>query len=70
MAKVGVCNQSGSTARGLYQLLEEQWDKDYPQGAASIGDAVQESQGGIRNIKERYGTVANARTFWNRRHWY
>lgn len=70
MGVVGVRNQSGSTARGLYQLLQEQWGKYYPHGAASIGNAVEECQGGIRYIKDRYGTVVNARAFWNRHHWY
>ena len=70
MGEVGVRNQSGSTARGLYQLLQEQWPKYYPRGAASIGDAVEECQGGIRYIKDRYGSVANARAFWNKHHWY
>ena len=70
MGVVGVRNQSGSTARGLYQLLEGQWAAYYPHGAKSIGNAVEECQGGIRYIKDRYQTVANARAFWNRHHWY
>ena len=70
MGEVGVRNQSGSTARGLYQLLEEQWDTYYPNGAGSIGNAVEECQGGIRYIKDRYGSVAHARAFWNHHHWY
>ena len=69
MGEVGVRNQSGSSARGLYQLLEEQWAKYLPRGAASIGDGIEESQGGIRYIKDRYGTVAAARAFWNKHHW-
>lgn len=70
MGVVGVRNQSGSTARGLYQLLQQQWDDYYPHGIKSIGNAVEECQGGIRYIKDRYGTVANARAFWNKHHWY
>lgn len=70
MGVVGVRNQAGSTARGLYQLLQEQWDTYYPRGANSVGDAIEESQGGIRYIKDRYGTVAEARAFWNKHHWY
>ncbi len=69
MGEVGVRNQAGSSARGLYQLLREQWPKYDPHGEASIGDAVQECQGGIRYIKDRYGRVAEARAFWNKHHW-
>ena len=70
MGVVGVRNQSGSTARGLYQLLQEQWPTYLPHGAGSIGNAVEECQGGIRYIKDRYGTVSNARIFWDKHHWY
>ena len=70
MGVVGVRNESGSSARGLYQLVREQWDKYYPNGAVSIGNAVEECQGGIRYIKDHYGSVSAARDFWNRHHWY
>ncbi len=70
MGVVGAKNQSGSSARGLYQLLEAQWDEYYPSGAKSIGDAVEECQGGIRYIRDRYQTVAKARAFWNKHRWF
>ena len=66
MGVVGAENQSGSSARGLYQLLEAQWDEYYPNGVRSIGNAVEECQGGIRYIKDRYRSIANARVFRNK----
>lgn len=48
MGQVGVKNQSGSSAQGLFQLLYKRWDSYYPNGARSIGNAVEECQGGIR----------------------
>ena len=70
MGEVGVRNRSGSSARGLYQLLKEQWPLYLPRGPASIGNAVEECQGGIRYIKDRYGSASAARIFWNKHHWY
>ena len=70
MGEVGVRNQSGFSARGLYQLLKEQWPTYLPHGASSLGKAVEECQGGIRYTKDRYGTVSVARAFWSKHHWY
>jgi hypothetical protein len=57
------------SARGLFQLTQANWHFN-PNGAASFGNAVQEAQGGIRYIRQRYGTADNAVTFWQTHHWY
>jgi SLT domain-containing protein len=57
------------SARGLYQLTAANYHFN-PHGAASFGNAVEEAQGGIRYIKQRYGTADNAATFWQSHHWY
>ena len=67
---VGIRNQEGSSASGLFQLLVAQQASYYPNGTKSAGNAVEECQGGIRYIKDRYVTVTLARTFWNKHHWY
>jgi SLT domain-containing protein len=54
---------------GLYQLTAANYHFN-PHGAASFGNAVEEAQGGIRYIKQRYGTADNAATFWQSHHWY
>ncbi len=36
----------------------------------SFGNAVEEAQGGIRYIQQRYGTADNAVAFWRQHHWY
>lgn len=60
---------SKSTARGLYQLLKAQYELN-PNGVRSFGDAVEESQGGIRYIIGRYKTASAAKTFWLKHKWY
>ena len=67
--KVGVANQQGSSARGLFQLLKPQFYL-YPNGEASLGNAVEECQGGIRYVVGRYHTAVAARAFWERHRWY
>lgn len=57
------------TARGLFQLTRASYGLN-PNGAASFGNAVEEAQGGIRYIHERYGTADNAAGFWRQRRWY
>lgn len=57
------------TARGLFQLTRASYGLN-PNGAGSFGNAVEEAQGGIRYIRERYGTADNAAGFWQRRRWY
>ena len=57
------------SARGLYQLTAANYHFN-PHGAASFGNAVEEAQGGIRYIKQRYGTADRAATFWQSHHWY
>jgi hypothetical protein len=66
--QVGIQNQS-SSARGLFQLLAANY-KLNPNGAASFGNGVEEAQGGIRYIKQRYGTADNAVVHWQQFHWY
>jgi hypothetical protein len=57
------------SARGLYQLTAANYHLN-PNGARSFGNAVEEAQGGIRYIQQRYGTAANAEAFWRQHHWY
>lgn len=66
--RVGVKNPTHS-ARGLFQLTAANYGYN-PNGAASFGNGVEEAQGGIRYIKSRYGTAANAAAFWQQHQWY
>ncbi len=67
--QIGVANQQGSSARGLFQLLKAQYSL-YPRGEASLGNAVEECRGGIRYVVGRYRTAAVARAFWETHRWY
>jgi hypothetical protein len=66
--KVGATNPVHS-ARGLFQLTAANYHLN-PNGAASFGNAVEEAQGGIRYIQQRYGTADNAVAFWQQHRWY
>ena len=66
--QVGVSNHSDS-ARGLFQLTRASYHLN-PRGAQSFGDPVEEAQGGIRYIQQRYQTADNAAQFWERHGWY
>jgi hypothetical protein len=66
--KVGARNPA-SSARGLFQLTASNYHLN-PHGVHSFGNAVEEAQGGIRYIEERYGTVDNAVAHWRYRHSY
>jgi hypothetical protein len=57
------------SARGLFQLTAANYHLN-PNGARSFGNAVEEAQGGIRYIQQRYGTADNAVAFWQAHHWY
>jgi hypothetical protein len=57
------------SARGLYQLTAANYHFN-PRGKDSFGNAVEEAQGGIRYIKQRYGTVEKAVAFWQQNRWY
>ncbi|MGE0222572.1 MAG: hypothetical protein AB7F35_21750 [Acetobacteraceae bacterium] len=57
------------SARGLFQLTRANYHFN-PNGAASFGNAVEEAQGGIRYIKQRYGNADAAVAHWRRRGWY
>jgi Transglycosylase SLT domain len=66
--RVGAQNPIHS-ARGLFQLTRVHYHLN-PNGEQSFGNAVEEAQGGIRYIKQRYGTADNAVAFWQQHHWY
>ena len=66
--KVGAANQV-DTARGLFQLTKASYHLN-PHGAASFGNAVEEAQGGIRYVAQRYQTADNAVGFWKKHGWY
>ena len=57
------------SARGLFQLTAVNYHLN-PNGARSFGNAIEEAQGGIRYIKQRYGTADNAVAFWRQHRWY
>jgi hypothetical protein len=57
------------SARGLYQLTRANYHLN-PNGERSFGNAVEEAQGGIRYIQQRYGTADNAVAFWRQHRWY
>ncbi len=62
--KVGIPNSLGlSSGLGLFQLTKAAWHYN-PRGAASFGEAYEECIGGIRYIKERFGTAIHAETYW------
>ena len=58
-----------STARGLFQLNKPNYGLN-PHGEDSFGNGVEEAQGGIRYIRERYGNAAKAVEFWKKHCWY
>ncbi len=66
--KVGASSPVHS-ARGLYQLTAANYHFN-PNGVHSFGNAVEEAQGGIRYIQQRYGTADNAVAFWQQHGWY
>ena len=66
--KVGASN-GVDTARGLFQLTKASYHLN-PHGAASFGNAVEEAQGGIRYVAQRYQTADNAVGFWKKHGWY
>lgn len=57
------------SARGLFQLTAANYHLN-PNGAGSFGNAVEEAQGGIRYIQQRYGSADKAVAFWQQHHWY
>lgn len=66
--RLGVRNPA-SSARGLFQLTASNYHLN-PHGVHSFGNAVEEAQGGIRYVEERYGTVDNAVAHWRARRSY
>ena len=65
--RVGIHN-ADDTARGLFQLVAANYNMN-PNGLASFGKGVEEAQGGIRYIKQRYGTADHAAAHWHQYHW-
>jgi hypothetical protein len=57
------------SARGLLQLTAANYHLN-PNGAGSFGNAIEEAQGGIRYIQQRYGTADHAVAFWRQHRWY
>lgn len=66
--RIGVRNPVHS-ARGLFQLTRANYHLN-PRGEASFGNGVEEAQGGIRYIRQRYGSVDKAVAHWEKHHWY
>jgi SLT domain-containing protein len=66
--RIGIHNRS-SSARGLFQLTAANHHLN-PNGAASFGNGVEEAQGRIRYIKQRYGTDDQAMEHWQQNGWY
>ena len=56
------------SARGLFQLTRVNYHLN-PNGEASFGNGVEEAQGGIRYIKQRYGSADKAVAQWHQRGW-
>lgn len=63
--KIGIRNNQGSSARGLFQLTKVNYGL-LPQGETSFGNAVEECQGGIRYVVGRFKTASAARRFWEK----
>lgn len=57
------------SARGMFQLTRVNYHLN-PRGEASFGNGVEEAQGGIRYIRQRYGEVDKAVAHWHRKGWY
>jgi hypothetical protein len=55
------------TAYGLFQFLNGTWGGT---GIAKTSDPVAQSVAAVKYIKQRYGTAANALSFWQRNGWY
>ena len=57
------------SARGLFQLTRANYHYN-PRGAASFGNGIEEAQGGIRYIIDRYGTPEAAIVHLQKNRWY
>lgn len=56
-----------STAYGLFQFLNSTWGSV---GGSKTSDPKMQLEYGLKYIKQRYGDVQGARSFWERNHWY
>lgn len=57
------------SARGLFQLTRANYHLN-PRGEASFGNGVEEAQGGIRYVRQRYGDADRAVEHWRAKRWY
>ncbi len=58
-----------NTAVGLFQMTQANWNY-FPNGAASIGNGVEEAEGGINYIMARYGSASAAAAHEQQFKWY
>ena len=56
-----------STAYGLFQFLNGTWGTV---GGSKTSDPKKQLEYGLKYIKQRYGDVKGARSFWNSHNWY
>jgi murein DD-endopeptidase MepM/ murein hydrolase activator NlpD len=56
-----------STAYGMFQFLDSTWPS---YGVKKTSDPWQQTQAGLRYIKERYGDPRGAWRFWKEHNWY
>ncbi|WP_240373041.1 tape measure protein [Brevibacterium zhoupengii] len=56
-----------SSAYGLFQFLNGTWGTV---GGSKTSDPKMQLEYGLKYIKQRYGDVQGARSFWERNHWY
>ena len=56
-----------STAYGLFQFLNSTWGTV---GGHKTSDPKLQLEYGLKYIRQRYGDVRGARSFWSRNHWY
>lgn len=59
-----------SHAAGLGQLQPSAMKKYQPSGLKGIGNPFEEAVGMLRYIKDRYGTIDKAWSFWQSHNWY
>jgi hypothetical protein len=69
ISRKGRCSKPRALGAGLFQLTAAHYHLN-ANGVLSFGNAVEEAQGGIRYIRQRYGTADNAVAFRQRHRWY
>lgn len=58
-----------SSARGLFQFLDST-RKNYGGDKVNWNDPYQQALGGLKYVKDRYGTPDKALKFWDKNKWY